>query len=104
MAENGHTSFITEADSLAWSQFMEEDDGMLPNFIRIDSAEIVYEDENRGPSFIGSKYLKGDLLGDGSYSKVKEVLDVETLCRRAIKIVKLRKIRKIPNGFANVKR
>lgn len=46
----------------------------------------------------------GDLLGEGSYGKVKEMLDSETLCRRAVKILKKKKLRRIPNGEANVKK
>ena len=53
---------------------------------------------------IGDKYLKGEQLGDGSYSKVKEMLDVNTLCRRAVKIMKQKRLRRIPNGEANVQR
>ena len=46
----------------------------------------------------------GDVLGEGSYAKVKEAIDSETLVRRAVKIMKKRKLRKIPNGEANVER
>ena len=46
----------------------------------------------------------GDVLGEGSYAKVKESIDQETLCRRAIKIMKRKKLRKIPNGEQNVQR
>lgn len=46
----------------------------------------------------------GELLGEGSYGKVKEMLDSETLCRRAAKILKQRKLRRIPNGEQNVQR
>jgi len=107
MAGNGHPDFLAEpnnAEDEAWRQFMEEDDDMLPSIIRIDSADIVYEDNNPHASFIGERdqYMKGELLGEGSYSKVKEVLDMESLCRRAVKIVKWRNIRKMPNGIANV--
>ena len=35
---------------------------------------------------------------------MKDCLDSETLCRRAVKILKKKKLRKIPNGEANVKR
>lgn len=104
MAGNGHMNFIIQPDDAdRWNDFLGDDDA-LPIITRIDSAEVVYS--NPHASFIGSndKYLKGDLLGEGSYSKVKEVLDMESLCRRAIKIVKWRKIRRIPNGIANVKR
>lgn len=40
----------------------------------------------------------------GSYGKVKEVLDSETLCRRAVKILTQRKLKRIPNGEQNVRR
>ena len=65
----------------------------------------------------------GDVLGEGSYAKVKEAIDSEALVsqelgrslravksdisvqvRRAVKIMKKRKLRKIPNGEANVER
>jgi serine/threonine-protein kinase 11 len=32
------------------------------------------------------KYVIGDKLGEGSYGKVKEALDTETLCRLAVKV------------------
>lgn len=97
----GGYEFDTEDESqrLEMIKFLEDDD--LPTFVRINDDEVIYE-ENPQASFIGEKYLKGELLGEGSYSKVKEVLDVYTLCRRAVKIVKWRKIRKIPNGISNV--
>uniref|UniRef100_A0A0N5AX46 non-specific serine/threonine protein kinase n=1 Tax=Syphacia muris TaxID=451379 RepID=A0A0N5AX46_9BILA len=47
-------------------------------------------------------YLFGDTIGEGSYGKVKEVLEVSTLVRRAVKIIKAVRLRKIPNGRANV--
>ena len=53
---------------------------------------------------VGGKYLKGEVLGEGSYSKVKEMLDCQLLCRRAVKIMKERRLRKIPNGEQNVRR
>ncbi|CAN0220666.1 unnamed protein product [Lampetra planeri] len=70
---------------------------------RIDSAEIVYEPRRKRAKMVG-RYLMGDLLGEGSYGKVKEMLDSHTLCRRAVKILKKKKLRKIPNGEANVKK
>lgn len=97
-----------QPDGEAFRSFMMEDDmdddDMLPTIIRIDSNDIVYEPQQPHASLIADKYLKGEVLGDGSYSKVKEALDIQTLCRRAIKIVKFRNIRKIPNGYNNVKR
>ena len=69
-----------------------------------NSEDVIYEEPKRRAKIIGGKYLKGELLGEGSYSKVKEMLDVNTLCRRAVKIMKQKRLRKIPNGGANVQR
>lgn len=63
---------------------------------------LVYEKDTR-PKFVG-RYLMGGLIGEGSYSKVKEVIDSETLERRAVKIMKKQRLKKIPNGEENVKR
>ena len=74
-------------------------------FYCYNSEDIIYEVPKKEPKVIGGKYLKGELLGDGSYSKVKEVLDVNTLCRRAVKIMKRKRLRsRISNGEANVQR
>jgi serine/threonine-protein kinase 11 len=82
--------------------FLNADDDILPRITRIDSAEVVYRAQRRA-KLVG-RYLMGDILGEGSYGKVKEALDTETLQRRAIKIIKRRKLRKINNGEQNVKR
>ena len=76
---------------------------MVP-FHRYNSDDIIYEEPKRQARIIGGKYLKGEVLGEGSYSKVKEMLDCVTLCRRAVKIMKQRRLRRIPNGEANVQR
>ena len=73
-------------------------------FHRYNSEDVIYELPRKQPKIVGGKYLKGELLGEGSYSKVKEMLDVNTLCRRAIKIMKQKRLRRIPNGEANVQR
>jgi hypothetical protein len=52
---------------------------------RIASEEIIYQRKKNDIKMIG-KYVMGDKLGEGSYGKVKEVLDTETLCRRAVKV------------------
>lgn len=72
-------------------------------FHRVDSDQIIYEEKKKRCKLIG-KYVMGDVLGEGSYGKVKEVLDSETLCRRAVKILKKKKLRRIPNGEQNVQR
>lgn len=72
-------------------------------FHRVDSDQIIYQNKKKKIKLIG-KYVMGDLLGEGSYGKVKEMLDSETLCRRAVKILKQKKLRRIPNGEQNVQR
>jgi len=73
-------------------------------FHRVCSNEILYHVKKKVPKFIGNKYLMGGLLGEGSYSKVKEVMDTETLQRRAVKIMATKRLKKIPNGEQNVQR
>lgn len=54
-------------------------------FNRVDSAEIIYQAKKKACKMVG-KYVMGDVLGEGSYGKVKEVLDSEDLNRRAVKV------------------
>lgn len=63
---------------------------------------LIYEKGTR-PKYVG-RFLIGDIIGDGSYSRVKEVIDSETLQRCAVKIMKKQRIKKIPFGEENVKR
>lgn len=72
-------------------------------FNRVDSAEIIYRRKRKSIKMVG-KYVMGDVLGEGSYGKVKEVLDSRNLHRRAVKILTKRKLRRIPNGEQNVQR
>merc|ERR1712228_907212 len=50
---------------------------------RIPSEDIVELVKPKQPKLIGDRYLIGDCMGEGSYGKVKEVLDCVTLCRKA---------------------
>jgi len=70
---------------------------------RVDSRDVVYENKKKTTKVLG-RYVMGDVLGEGSYAKVKEAIDQDTLIRRAVKIMKKKKLRKIPNGEANVER
>uniref|UniRef100_A0A9J8CUJ7 Serine/threonine-protein kinase STK11 n=1 Tax=Cyprinus carpio carpio TaxID=630221 RepID=A0A9J8CUJ7_CYPCA len=88
-----HLDYLTESELMGMDTFIH----------RIDSTEVIYQPRRKRAKLIG-KYLMGDLLGEGSYGKVKEMLDSETLCRRAVKILKKKKLRRIPNGEANVKK
>ena len=92
-----------DLDEVCPLSFINDDqDSDLPFFHRVESHEVVYQGR-RHAKLIG-KYLMGDMLGEGSYGKVKELLDTETLCRRAVKILKKKRLRKIPNGEQNVQR
>lgn len=88
-----HLDYLAESELIGMDTFIH----------RIDSTEVIYQPRRKRAKLIG-KYLMGDLLGEGSYGKVKEMLDSETLCRRAVKILKKKKLRRIPNGEANVKK
>ncbi|EFA10720.1 polarization-related protein LKB1 [Tribolium castaneum] len=94
-----------DEDAHTWSNNLSDDldVGNISNFFhRVSSEQVIYQAKKR-LKMIG-KYVMGDLLGEGSYGKVKEMLDSDTLCRRAVKILKQRKLRRIPNGVQNVER
>ena len=87
----------------AWRNNDEESNFDYQTFFhRVDSDQIIYEEKKKCKMI--DKYVMGDLLGEGSYGKVKEMLDSTTLCRRAVKILKKKKLRRIPNGEINVQR
>lgn len=70
-------------------------------FKRVDSLEMQKPRRVK----IVHNYLMGELLGDGSYGKVKECLDLQSLSRRAVKIINLKLVaRKIPRGVENVRK
>eukprot|EP00158_Paraphelidium_tribonemae_P007216 Partr_v1_DN28156_c0_g1_i7_m55487 putative serine threonine kinase 11 len=73
------------------------------NFIQYQSNDVLNSHKKVVAKLVG-KYLMGGLLGEGSYGKVKEGFCAESLKRVAIKIMKQSRIKKIPNGEANVKR
>lgn len=66
-------------------------------------ADLMVYHKDQRPKYVG-RHLIGDLIGEGSYSKVKEGIDSVTLERRAIKIMKKQRLKKIPNGEENVRR
>ena len=76
----------------------------IPIFTRLDSSEVIYQARRKRCKIIGGRYVVGDTLGEGSYGKVKEVLDCANLCRKAVKIFAAKKLRKIPNGELNAQR
>ncbi|CAF2817182.1 unnamed protein product [Rotaria sp. Silwood2] len=114
---NGHQHFSPSvASSTRPAQFdlllgEDEDDGeqtaaLLLNLTpptpvpiqRVSSEdEYNFYSKRKRAKFIGP-YLFGDVIGQGSYAKVKECLDRRNLCRRAVKIMQRRRLRKTPHG------
>ncbi|KAM8707326.1 hypothetical protein ACLKA7_011420 [Drosophila subpalustris] len=72
-------------------------------FNRVDSQDIIYQQKKKNIKMV-DKYVMGDVLGEGSYGKVKEAMNSENLTRLAVKILTKRKLRRIPNGEQNVTR
>ena len=97
---------LSNPEEICFQQWMsDEKDGFTCGigFHRVRSKDIIYRSKKKRCKLLG-KYMMGDELGEGSYGKVKELLDMETVCRRAVKILKKRKLRRIPNGEQNVER
>jgi len=75
----------------------------LPPPTPVPIQRVSSEDEynfcskRKRAKFIGP-YLFGDVIGQGSYAKVKECLDRRNLCRRAVKIMQRHRLRKTPHG------
>ncbi|KNC71370.1 hypothetical protein SARC_16094 [Sphaeroforma arctica JP610] len=69
----------------------------------MSSSQVLYKPKKKVPKIVG-RYILGNVLGEGSYGKVKEGIHTENLTRVAIKILKKKKLRKIANGEANVRR
>ena len=80
-----------------------DDGGDMAVFTRVASTEIIYRNKRKHWKVVG-RYIFGDLLGEGSYGKVKECMDKDTLERRAVKIFKRRKLRRKMNGEQNLQR
>lgn len=59
--------------------------------------ELNFCSKRKRAKFVGP-YLFGGVIGQGSYAKVKECLDRRNLCRRAVKIMQRRRLRRTPHG------
>ena len=59
--------------------------------------ELNFCSKRKRAKFVGP-YLFGAVIGQGSYAKVKECLDRRNLCRRAVKIMQRRRLRRTPHG------
>lgn len=100
--ELNSVSWLDEEEIAAIDQ-QEINNGCLVFNRLLGSTDIIYKAKKKKVKMVG-KYVMGDVLGEGSYGKVKEILDSENLCRRAVKILTKRKLRRIPNGVQNVQR
>uniref|UniRef100_A0A0K0EN17 non-specific serine/threonine protein kinase n=1 Tax=Strongyloides stercoralis TaxID=6248 RepID=A0A0K0EN17_STRER len=97
------------SNQLSWKEHFIDIDGGQPflssvfedlTIQRIDDGSYI--NEVKAPKIVEG-YLFGSILGQGSYGKVKEVVHEKGLQRRAVKIIKDRTLRRIPNGSENVK-
>ncbi|CAF1330723.1 unnamed protein product [Rotaria magnacalcarata] len=114
---NGHQHFSLPVSSTSRpAEFdlllgEDEDDGEHTSALLLNLApptpvtiqRVASEDEynfyskRKRAKFVGP-YLFGEVLGQGSYAKVKECLDRRNLCRRAVKIMQRHRLRKTPHG------
>ena len=97
---------VEDEDGLVGGAFQEAFGDNLSEVMeirRIDSREVVFDNRQKKAKIIGN-YVMGDKLGEGSYAKVKEAIDQTHLCRRAVKIMKRKRLKRIPHGEDNVKR
>ncbi len=76
--------------------------GIIP-IQRMDSRDVIFDNRQKKAKVLAGKYVMGDVLGEGAFAKVKEAIDKETLCRRAVKIMKRKKLKKVPHGEENVR-
>ena len=85
---------VTRQDNEGGSDFI---------FQQVESLDNLFVEHGRDkpPKFINERYLLGSQLGQGSYGKVKQVLDTFTLQKLAVKIMNKQKLKKIPNGEQN---
>lgn len=67
--------------------------------IRFTPVDVVY---GKKPLKQLRQYILGELLGKGSYAKVKEGVDTTSWRRVAIKIINKRQLRRVPHGVESV--
>ncbi|KAJ3028400.1 Serine/threonine-protein kinase stk11, partial [Rhizophlyctis rosea] len=67
----------------------------------IDSSEVVWASGGNKAKFI-AQYLLGEQVGKGSFGKVKEGLDRDTLRRVAVKIINRKRLKKVQGGVGAV--
>ena len=75
---DGNEYFDDEDDlGLGWD-YNQDDLSNLIAIERVDSRDVVFDNRPKKTKILG-KYVMGDVLGEGSYAKVKEVLHTQTL-------------------------
>jgi serine/threonine-protein kinase 11 len=85
----------SELDNNAESDHNNSNDDV--NSILNDNNYAQQSDLINKTNKIVNNYLIGDLLGNGTYGKVKECLDLNNLSRQAVKIIHLKRENKIDN-------
>lgn len=100
-----HKERYDDEDNVDMNYYDEDGAGqmMMDTFFkRVDSMELGTKPKK---AKIVNNYLIGEVLGDGSYGKVKECIEMSSLSRRAVKIINLKTVaRKIPRGVENVRK
>eukprot|EP00026_Physarum_polycephalum_P005025 Phypoly_transcript_05051.p1 GENE.Phypoly_transcript_05051~~Phypoly_transcript_05051.p1 ORF type:complete len:467 (+),score=67.39 Phypoly_transcript_05051:237-1637(+) len=71
-------------------------------FIQLGPNDVSYKVRTQ-PKMV-HQYIIGDVLGEGSYAKVREAVDSITNRKVAIKILTKRKLKKLPAGESAVKK
>ena len=117
MADHPCLSYATPTNPCIFDDFDEDEPNLYepesdskplfqldyPPILSVPIQRVSSEDElnlyvkQKRAKFVGP-YLFGNVIGQGSYAKVKECLDRRSLCRRAVKIMHQRRLRKTPHG------
>eukprot|EP00668_Euglena_longa_P001859 GGOE01002180.1.p1 GENE.GGOE01002180.1~~GGOE01002180.1.p1 ORF type:complete len:745 (-),score=147.64 GGOE01002180.1:620-2707(-) len=90
-------SLTSNHDSNAWCMSSDFDGFALEKV----ATELVPVPADKPPKQVG-RYLLGSVLGEGTYSKVREGIHMTTLARVAVKVMKKRQLWKVKGGIANV--
>lgn len=70
-------------------------------FVQLGPNDVSYKE--RVPKMV-HQYVLGEIIGEGSYAKVREAMDSITNRKVAIKILARRKLRRLPAGESAVKK
>lgn len=71
-------------------------------FVQLGPNDVSYKDRTQ-PKMV-NQYILGDVIGEGSYAKVREAVESTTNRKVAIKILARRKLKRLPAGESTVKK